>query len=61
MAGEISHHLSDRIRHRLESVMLLEPGGTERDLRQAIYDLNHRLRHALGEYEEPLSPLAVPE
>jgi hypothetical protein len=35
--------------------------GTERDLRQSINDLNHRLRYALGEYDEPPQPLAVPE
>jgi hypothetical protein len=61
MVGEVSPHLSDRIRHRLESAMLLEPGGTEPDLRQAINDLNHRLRYALGEHEEQPSPLPVPE
>jgi hypothetical protein len=61
MVGEISQHLSGRIRYRLESVMILEPGGTERDLRQAINDLNHRLRYALGEYEVSLSTLPVPE
>ncbi len=61
MAGEVSRHLSGRIRDRLERVELLEPGGTERDLRQSINDLNHRLRYALGEYDEPPRPLAVPE
>jgi hypothetical protein len=60
-AGEVSQHLSDRIRHRLQSVAVLEPGGTERDLRQSINDLNHRLRYALGEYDEPPSPSEVPE
>jgi hypothetical protein len=40
---------------------LLEPDATERDLRQAVSDLNHRLRYALGEYDEPPSSLPVPE
>jgi hypothetical protein len=40
---------------------LLGAGGTERDLRQSISDLNHRLRYALGEYDEPPQPAAVPE
>ena len=61
MAGEVAQHLSDRIRHRLQSVAVLEPGGSERDLRQSINDLNHRLRYALGEYDEPPSPSEVPE
>jgi hypothetical protein len=61
MAGEVSQYLSGRIRDRLERVQLLEPGGSERDLRQSISDLNHRLRYALGEYSEPPRPLPVPE
>ncbi len=61
IAGEVSRHLSGRIRDRLERMQILEPRGTERDLRQSINDLNHRLRYALGEYDEPPRPLAVPE
>jgi hypothetical protein len=61
MAGEVSGHLSDRIRDRLEREELLERGGTERELRQSINDLNQRLRYALGEYDQPPRPLAVPE
>jgi len=49
------------MRERLEQVPLLEPGSCGRDLRQSISDLNHRLRYALGEYDEPPRPLAVPE
>ena len=56
--GEVTPHLSDRIRRRLERETLLRPDGTERELRQAISDLNHRLRYALGEYGDhpPLLP-----
>jgi hypothetical protein len=61
MTGEVSRHVSCRIRDRLERVELLEAGGTERDLRQSINDFNHRLRYALGEYDEPPRPSAVPE
>jgi hypothetical protein len=60
MAGEMSPHLSGRIRQRLERAALLAPGGTDRDLRQTINDLNHRLRYALGEYDEPPSSRPVP-
>jgi hypothetical protein len=38
----------------------LSRAGTERDLCRSINDLNHRLRYALGEYDEPPRPLAVP-
>ena len=61
MAGEVSRHLSGRIQHRLQSAAVLESEATERQLRQAINDLNHRLRYALGEYDEPPSPSEVPE
>jgi hypothetical protein len=61
LAGEVSPHLASRVRQRLERTELLEPGGTERALSQAISDLNHRLRYALGEYDEPPSPLVVSE
>ena len=53
MAGELPEHLSARVRDRLERVGLLGVGATERELRQSLFDLNHRLRYALGEYEEP--------
>jgi hypothetical protein len=61
MTDEAPQHLSGRLRRRLESAGLLEPGAGERDLRQAINDLNHRLRYAAGEYADPPSTLAVPE
>jgi hypothetical protein len=61
VVGEVSRYLSGQIRGRLERVELLKPGGTERELRQSINDLNHRLRYALGEYDEPPRPLPVPE
>jgi hypothetical protein len=61
MTGEVSPYLAGRIRRRLEREMLLEPNGTDRDLRQTISDLNHRLRYALGEYDEQPLPLLVPE
>ncbi|BBH67693.1 hypothetical protein ACTI_43780 [Actinoplanes sp. OR16] len=60
MGDGVPPHLSNRIRDRLERAGLLEPAGTERELRQSISDLNHRLRYALGEYEEPPEPLTVP-
>jgi len=35
------------------------PAGN-RDLRQTLSDLNHRLRHVLGEYDDPPGPMPVP-
>ncbi|MEV4510004.1 hypothetical protein AB0K00_13700 [Dactylosporangium sp. NPDC049525] len=59
--GGISGRLSARIQDRFERAEILEPGGTERDLRQSINDLNHRLRYALGEYDQPPTPRETPE
>ncbi|SDZ21759.1 hypothetical protein SAMN05444365_107123 [Micromonospora pattaloongensis] len=61
MTGDVSEHLAGRIRHRFERRTLLEPGSTERDLRRSLNDLNHRLRYALGEYDQPPQILAVPD
>lgn len=60
MAGELPAEAGGRIRQRLETESLLAPGGSERDLRQAINDLNQRLRFAIGEQEEPVTSM-VPE
>ena len=61
MAGGLPHHLACRIRDRLQHTSLLNPEATERDLRQAINDLNHRLRYALGEHNEPSPSRPVPD
>jgi hypothetical protein len=60
MVGQVPQYLAEHIGGRLQDDLLM-PIGTERDLRQTINDLNHRLRYALGEYEEPPSPREVPE
>jgi hypothetical protein len=60
-AGEVSPHLRARIGHRLAREALVGSSPAERQLRQAISDLNHRLRYALGEYDELPPPLPVPD
>ncbi|WP_127506619.1 hypothetical protein [Actinoplanes solisilvae] len=60
-AGAVSPHLRDRIGRRLAREALVRPDPTERELRQAISDLNHRLRYALGEYQDSPPQLPVPE
>jgi hypothetical protein len=60
-ADAVSPHLRDRIAGRLAREGLLGSSPAERELRQAINDLNHRLRYALGEYDELPSPLSVPD
>lgn len=44
---------AQRLAARLTKHGLLPTEPSNRDLRQALNDLNHRLRYALGEYDEP--------
>jgi hypothetical protein len=41
-------------------VGLLAKAAGDREFRRALNDLNHRLRNALGEYDEPREPMPVP-
>ena len=51
---------AQRLVRRLGEDGLLEPEASERQLRQCLNDLNHRLRYTLGEYDELPSPYPVP-
>jgi hypothetical protein len=46
--------------HRLGRDGLLGEDAGQRDFRQALNDLSHRLRYVLGEYDVPIAPLPVP-
>ena len=61
MVGEVPDHLAGRLRDRFARQNLLRDGGSSRALRQAINDLNHRLRYGLGEYVELPAPVPVPD
>ena len=56
--SELAQRLVDRLSQRFAAVGLLTEGASEREFRQALHDLNQRLRYALGEYDEP--PIPVP-
>ncbi len=45
---------------RLSRDGLLATDTDPRQLRQCLNDLNHRVRYALGEYDDPPTPSAVP-
>jgi hypothetical protein len=60
MIGDVDEHVAGHLRRRVEDVGLLPAGSDERGLRQALNDLNHRLRYALGEYDTPPVPEPVP-
>jgi len=57
----LPRQLIEKVRGRLAHEGLLEDRAGDRELRQAVNDLNHRLRYALGEYDERPQPLPVPE
>ncbi|KAB1923825.1 hypothetical protein F8271_30815 [Micromonospora sp. ALFpr18c] len=59
--GDVPGHLAERLRHRFAREGLLDPDASEEAFRQAINDLNHRLRYGLGEYPELPPPIPVPE
>jgi hypothetical protein len=46
--------------HRLGRVGLVTQDAGQREVCQALNDLNHRLRYVLGEYDEPIAPTPVP-
>ena len=52
--------LASHLAARLNSDGMVGENATEREVRQALNDLNHRLRYAKGEYDEPPSPTEVP-
>jgi len=57
-AQRVPQELAGRLRARLVGTGLLPGGASEWEFRQAVSDLNHRLRHAAGEYPGP--PLCLP-
>lgn len=58
-AQRVPEALAERLRARLVDAGLLPAGASERAFRQAVNDLNHRLRYADGEYPEPPPSLPV--
>lgn len=58
MVEETLDEFAARLQARLIAEGVLSSQGSERDLRQVINDINHRLRYAIGEYADP--PTAVP-
>lgn len=60
MIGETLDEFAAKLHARLISEGVLSAKSNVRDLRQAINDINHRLRYAIGEYSDPPASLAVP-
>jgi hypothetical protein len=60
MVEETLDEFATRLRARFIAEGVLSSQSNERDLRQVINDMNHRLRYAVGEYSDPPSPVWVP-
>jgi len=59
-AQRVPEALAERLRARLVDAGLLPAGASEQAFRQAVSDLNHRLRYTAGEYPEPPPSRPVP-
>lgn len=60
MAGELDEYLVNPFRKRFVQAGLIGDDSDERGLRQAVSDLNQRLRYTVGEYPEPVAQFLVP-
>jgi hypothetical protein len=60
MVSQIDTAVIDHIGRRFADEGLLVPGADDRQFRQSLSDLNHRIRFALGEYDKSPGPIAVP-
>jgi hypothetical protein len=59
-AGDLSEQVTSKVAERFVQQGLLAAHHDQRDLRQAINDMNHRLRYATGEYDSPPPPIPLP-
>ena len=60
LAGSVTDHWAAQLRDRFIAEGVLAPESTARDVRQAINEINHRLRYAVGEYPNPPRSMPVP-
>jgi hypothetical protein len=59
-AGSLDGRTTNQVAERFAEQGLLAAGHDQRDLRQAIGDMNQRLRYAAGEYGSPPPPVPLP-
>jgi hypothetical protein len=59
-AGSLDGRTTNQVAERFAGQGLLAAGHDQRDLRQAIGDMNQRLRYAAGEYGSPPPPVPLP-
>jgi len=58
-AGDLNQQTTTKVAERFVQEGLLAADHGRRDLRQAINDMNQRLRHAAGEYDGPPPPIPL--
>ena len=58
--GEVDGDLAENLLRRWRQHGPLDADDDRYSVRQLINDLNHRLRYARGEYEEPPEPFPLP-
>lgn len=59
-AGDLEEQITTKVAERFVRQGLLAADHDQRDLRQAINDMNQRLRYAIGEYDSPPAPIPLP-
>jgi hypothetical protein len=59
-AGRLDEGITGKVAERFVQQGLLSAGYDQRDLRQAIDDMNQRIRHAAGEYDTPPPSIPLP-
>ena len=60
MGSGLEAGLAEHLSRRFASLGLMAADASNRDFQQALNEMNHRVRYALGEYDEPQEPLPVP-
>jgi len=59
-AGDLSGQTTSKVAERFVQQGLLAADHDQRGLRQAINDMNQRLRYTVGEYDSPPPPIPLP-
>jgi hypothetical protein len=59
-SGDLDERIAGKVAERFVQQGLLVAEHDQRHLRQAINDLNHRLRYTAGEYEHPPASIPLP-
>ena len=60
LSDDLDDDLVNRLRERFVRSGLLAVDADELELRQAVNDLNQRMRYTAGEYAEPIGQVLVP-